>query len=358
MKPPVFSLALAALLSSLANAAPAPAGIQASTVPSNTPYFTMGALTMRPIGIKQVGDDWYYVQCADYPHGDQVCLPIVPTYVMRGLEVRSAIALDGSTPLTWFLQTEAATPDAGDRQSAAIVTFNERHAEVLEQFADPNASAASLRASTVPSRACAREPGSRAAKACAATGSDPDPDPLPTANLQQVEVPGPRPDPEYPSFDPAPLDPSAPPTGDDPGNAGDPGSPEQPDGSSWRRIKPLTEICIGAPPPVIGGGCVVRLPKPKPPLVDPEAEPLPPPKPSWTWCSLVGIGCTSGEPAPGPDGREGVCATKFGVDSAVCINDRINGRSTPEKEKQCLAAKYAELGRCRATLGNPLTAGN
>jgi hypothetical protein len=329
------TLASISLPSVFARAAVARAGTPA---PGGAPAFRLDGIEFLPLGIQAIdGADWY-VQCVRYPDGHSGCAPVIATEHMRGLEVRTGIANDGVTPLTFFAQTILpSTPEEADRQSLMTDVFTRRYGEVVT----------SLRAG---SSARARAPGTSKAK----VGNDAEPDPGP--HMQTIEIDGDRPvgDPEIP---PAyePPDPSAPPPPDGDGGGGGE-APEQPDGSQWKLLKPRGSNCAALPGP--GGmpvvGCVVITgPRATPdPAMDPETAPLPPPSlpPQWDWCIQTGA-CGGTSPPPDQDPVATICASKFVVDASVCIRDRATGKTTRDKELQCLDTKYADLAKCRGSLG-------
>jgi hypothetical protein len=350
----------------------------ALTVASGQTWFSANGITYVPVGPKSYPEGDWYVLCAYDTVGTLNCKRLVPVWSMKGILVQSQLGADG-TPITTYAQTEmyngqdvsAMSPvekvnlakSVLDSQSLAIAVFEARLADAITQFDNGCAADVGCETSASAMRS-GRAPSSSSAKA-SSSGAKADSEPEPRSakpaggkRMQTVEVPGQIPDPEYPPNmgDPVPdpvADPTAP-SGDGGNDAG--GLPDQPDGSgSWRKYKMPSETCVATPPlpgmPVVGGGCVVRVPAPHPVIPpDPETQPLPPPPTDW--CRIFPGACAGADGLPPnvPNPMRDMCNSRFLVKAMRCYQKRLDDPAhvTDSETRVCVAGAQAQLAICAA----------
>jgi hypothetical protein len=303
------------------------------------PAFMLDDIAFLPLGVQATDDGDWYVQCVRYSDGYASCFKIVPAEALRGLALTTAIS--GGYPVVFFTQT--ARPDAAsaERQSLMMSSFTQRYRQVV----------ADIRAYATASRA--RAPRGSTSASTDADGGSLDPDPG-MGDGGTVIIPG---TPEFepvpifiPTYEPVPYEPPPPPAPEQ--APGDP--PSTPDGST--ELKSTSQTCVAMPGPggAPVGACVVVIPPKGQPLEDPDSLPTPPP--AWDWChnSIICNGATN---FPAPDPRQAAGDSKYVIDTAICIRDRALGRIDKDKYEQCLVLKAADRTRCRAALGQQVTAG-
>jgi hypothetical protein len=308
--------------------------------------------------IVQQGEYWNL--CANGPNLPDTCLPIVPTYIMAGIEVQVILANDGTTPLVTFKPASNTTRTPYD-QARAVDLFMHRLGEAVNRITNRTkpGSAGCLRAS--------REGGSskqRQADDCnnvSGDGEDDPPDCNPSltagnpvrshgcspasdgdgdgsggsGDIPVVEVPGQRETPDG-GYMPLPLPPD--PIPED-GGAGGGGGGGEGEGVSPNDATPLKSSCVFLPPPVGIWACTVPVPGKRPDPVN-----LPPPPPNW--CQLTGLGCTNDNQPPNLNPLRDMCNSRYVVEAAQCIEERVKGHTDREHELLCMDKAQAKLAWC------------
>lgn len=344
------AVASPSLSNAVARSVVAQSGLAEATAPA---AFRLDGLDFLPIGSKEIDGEWWYVQQVRYPDGQIKVIPVAPTADMYGLEVRTGLANDGDTPMTYYMQTIRPSDKNGVHdQWMMIGAFTTRLAQIID----------SQRAMALGVRAFNARATASSAKVKPAGGSGSADDPEPANKLvdgiPEVEVPGERPPPYYPPpyDDPPPLPPDAPPPPDGGGGGG--GGGAEGDTASLASDGNAPKVCGLIPTPfgVPMGACITTVrvdgKLPRDPL-DPDAAPLPKmPPANWDWCSLVG--CTSPlPPMPQPPDPNAAlaCDLKYWTDLSVCWKDYILGNSDGKKRAACVASAKFDVQECHVKVG-------
>jgi hypothetical protein len=353
--PPTGQLSVRDVTRNYATAVPPQHGLP---VAGTLPVFTsVNGIVVLPLAtwVDPDGTNWY-VQCVNYTNGSpQRCMAIIPVDDMLGLVPSTGLSSDGMYVITYFkVPTTPVSDDETTRRALMTGTFSALYGQVLGQLGLPPSAVAGL--------ARARAPGGATRSATGSDSKTPDePDPAhrrgatnncdPNPEVPCIPVTGHLDDPPDNQPSPLPSEPPAnnpPPGGGGENGGGGGGGSDTPDGSMATWKKAITQTCIVAPIP--GGppmpACTVVITAPKPQNPD---EIKPPPPVPFDWCKNAGF-CDPTSQSPTPTPGSVLCGSKWVVDSAICIRDRLRLHQTADKEKQCLDLKYADYIKCRATL--------
>lgn len=338
-----------------AKAVPAQHGLP---VAGTAPVFTsVNGIAVLPLvtWVDPDGTSWY-VQCANYTNGSpQQCIAVLPVADMLGLVPSTGLSADGMYVVTYFrFPATPASDDVNTRRALMMGTFSAMYGQVLGQLGLPPSAVAGLTRDRAPGK------GTRSATGSGDKTPD-EPDPAhrqgvgnkcdPNPEIPCIPVTGHPDDP--PDNEPSPL-PSEPPADDPPpgGGGGGGGGSDKPDGGGLDAVKKaVTQTCIIAPipgGPPLGGCSTVIVTAPRPPQIPDDTEP-PPPVP-FDWCKNAGF-CGPTQPLPSPGPSALICGSKWVVDTAFCIHNRMRLHQTQEKENECMAEKIATYAKCRKDLG-------
>jgi len=322
--------------------------LQSSSAFSTPPVKTATAPTLVSKGINPkllegegvvsriVQEGEYWRLCASGPALPDTCLPIVPTYVMEGVEVQVTLANDGTTPLITFKPTSNSTRTPFD-QARSVDLFMERLTQATKNITGKARPAPNncLRTGRQGGGASHRKGGS--GDNCSNESADDG------GGTPIVDVPGHRDGGDLPPM-PSPVEPNPPVDGGGGEGEGGGGGGGSGEGVSPDDATPLKSSCVFIPPPAGIWACTVPVQGKRP---GPDNLP-PPPLPNW--CALTGLGCTTtndGQP-PNLNPLRDMCNSRFVVEAAQCIEERVKGHTDREHELLCIDKAQAKLALCVA----------